>query len=375
MRRSAGARLWLQPARYKDGKLYEREVWVIRDRSRKISTGCTRNERAQAEQKLAGYLAEKYEAPRDRNRHPAQILVADVLNIYLTDKVPEGDPNDTAPRFIKLGEFFETDTLADINGARCRAYVTWRTKQVRKACKPGKTGRAPLLVTTATARRELEDLRAAVNFHRREGLCSEVVAVALPEKGEAREVWLTRSEAAKLIRTAWRARQGGAANANQRRVGRHIARFLLVGCYTGTRHGAITGAALTPAIGRGYVALERGVFHRQAAGARATKKRQPPVRNSAAPAGAYAPLGAARDFQDRRHRVERRAGHVRPQSLRLDSEGGRTADQRPRQDHPACLAPHRGDLGHAKRGRPLAGGRLPRDDGGDVAGALWSPSP
>jgi integrase len=35
---------------------------------------------------------------------------------------------------------------------------------------------------------------------------------------------------------------------------------------------------LQPAIGRGYVDLDRGVFHRRAAGARETKKRQPPVR-------------------------------------------------------------------------------------------------
>ena len=64
----------------------------------------------------------------------------------------------------------------------------------------------------------------------------------------------------------------------RRPVGRHIARFILVGLYTGTRHRAITGAALSPAIGRGYVDLERGVFHRRAKGTAETKKRQPPVR-------------------------------------------------------------------------------------------------
>ncbi|MGJ4969688.1 hypothetical protein ACQR1N_18275 [Bradyrhizobium sp. HKCCYLRH1073] len=43
------------------------------------------------------------------------------------------------------------------------------------------------------------------------------------------------------------------------------------------RAGAICGAALTPAIGRGYVDLERGVFHRKALGAKTTNKRQPTV--------------------------------------------------------------------------------------------------
>jgi len=63
-----------------------------------------------------------------------------------------------------------------------------------------------------------------------------------------------------------------------RAVGKHTARFILVGLYTGTRHAAICGAAFQPAIGRGYGDLERGVFYRRGAGARETKKRQPPVR-------------------------------------------------------------------------------------------------
>jgi integrase len=57
-----------------------------------------------------------------------------------------------------------------------------------------------------------------------------------------------------------------------------VARFILVGLYTGTRAGAICGAALLPTVGRGYVDLDAGVFYRRAARARETKKRQPPVR-------------------------------------------------------------------------------------------------
>src|SRR5580704_7306614 len=44
--------------------------------------------------------------------------------------------------------------------------------------------------TDAAARRELEDLRAAINHHRREGLCSQVVEVVLPPERPARERWL-----------------------------------------------------------------------------------------------------------------------------------------------------------------------------------------
>ena len=64
----------------------------------------------------------------------------------------------------------------------------------------------------------------------------------------------------------------------RRAVGRHVARFILVGLYTGTRSSAICGAALMPTIGRGHIDLEQGLFYRRAIGRRQTKKRQPPVK-------------------------------------------------------------------------------------------------
>jgi hypothetical protein len=197
-----------------------------------------------------------------------------VLNIYLTDVVrTHARPKESSQRIVTLSEFWEPYTLADVNGARCREYAERRTKQFRKACKPEQTNRPPLRVTEATARRELEELRAAINHHRREGLCSEIVFVALPEKGRGRDVDLTRSEAARLVWSAWRARQVMIDGVTDRATGKHVARFILAGLYTGTRHAAICGAAFQPAIGRGFVDLERGVFHRRAQGARETKKR------------------------------------------------------------------------------------------------------
>jgi integrase len=64
----------------------------------------------------------------------------------------------------------------------------------------------------------------------------------------------------------------------KRAVGQHVARFILVGIYSGTRSSAICGAALMPTVGRGYVDLERGLFYRRAIGRRQTRKRQPPVK-------------------------------------------------------------------------------------------------
>ncbi len=102
--------------------------------------------------------------------------------------------------------------------------------------------------------------------------------MVLPPKSVSREVWLTRSQAARLIRAAWRAKQIMQDKRTKRSVGRHLARFILTGLYTGSRSGAICGAAVMPTIGRGHVDLEQGVFYRRAIGVRETKKRQPPVR-------------------------------------------------------------------------------------------------
>jgi integrase len=279
-RPSKGIRLWLEPAEYDgDGKTVRHAKWVIRDGSRKVRTGCVREDREGADKALVDYITARYEVPRERGRHPAEILVLDALNIYLADKAPKHSrPEETKQRVFTLADFWQPFTLADVNGKRCREYVASRVGKPWKSARPHKTNNAPRLVTQAAARRELEDLRAAINHHRREGLCSEIVSVALPEKSEGREIWLTRSQAAKLIRAARRAKQVMMDKVTQRDVGQHVARFALVGLYTGTRHAAICGAALQPAIGRGWVDLDRGVFHRRAEGARRTKKRQPPVR-------------------------------------------------------------------------------------------------
>lgn len=241
-RTSKGARLWLRPAR-DDGS---QAVWIIRDGGYQRSTGCGVDNREEAEERLAEYIAEKRGKIRVNSRHPAAINIADVLNIYLQDIAPKhARPHETAGRICSLLQFWGDKNLLSVTGGSCRAYANLRGSK-------------------AAARRELEDLRAAINHHRREGLCSEVVEVALPERPPAKTRWLTRQEAARLLLSAWRRSP-------------HVARFILVGLYTGTRSGAICGASMRHVSGRGFVDLERGIFYRKAEGARETKKRQPPV--------------------------------------------------------------------------------------------------
>jgi integrase len=283
-RTGKGPRLWLQPERKEKGGRTRQASWIIRDDgSIFIRTGCAREDRKDAERALQEYIASKYKVSREHSRSPSQILVVDVLNVYITDqtRLAKQSPaklKEAGQRALKLAEFWGDKTLADVNGNSCRAYVAWRVGQQWRSSKPELTGNTPRLVTSATSRRELEDLRAAINHHRREGLCSEIVSVVLPEKPKSREQWFTRSEAARLLWAAWRARQVMRDNVTLRATGKHLARFILVGLYTGTRHAAICGAAMRPAIGRGYVDLNNGVFYRRAQGSRETKKKQTPVR-------------------------------------------------------------------------------------------------
>jgi integrase len=101
--------------------------------------------------------------------------------------------------------------------------------------------------------------------------------IVLPERCDARDRWLSRKEAAKLVWAAWRMRQTWKGQPSDRATGKHIARFILVALYTGTRAGAICAAGFERVIGRSYIDLDGGIFYRAVLGARKTNKRQPPV--------------------------------------------------------------------------------------------------
>jgi integrase len=259
--RSKGARLWLRRARRDaEGHITHVATWVIRDGEHQESTGYGADDRRGAERALAAYLTRKHLAQAVKGaRHPSQTPVADVLALYARDIAPRhARPRETAQRIRQLLGFFGEKTLAEINGRICREYGAQRS-------------------TDAAARRELEDLRAAINHHRREGLCSEIVEIVLPQERPPRERWLTRAEAARLVWSAWRYRELQHGKATGRRSRRHVAKFILLSLYTGTRAAAVCGAAFQPMPGRGWIDLDRGIFYRRPTGRRETKKRQPAI--------------------------------------------------------------------------------------------------
>lgn len=292
-----GTRLWLRAERTdkRTGKRIANSQWYIVDNGERIATGCLASEIERAEELLAQHIAERYK-PERRVRDIENIDVADVLAVYDEDR-REGIANKAKhdERIARLASWWGGKMLSDVTGVSCRAYTERRIEEERakrreavakakRAGRPEPTYSRP--ISAGGARRDLEDLRAAINHHSKEGLHRGIVGVWLPPKGDPKERWLTRSEAARLLWACWRYREmqtrhkgrdTGKAIATTKRPLRHIARFILLGLYTGTRATAIAAAAPERGPGKGYVDLERGIYYRLPQGQRATNKRQPSV--------------------------------------------------------------------------------------------------
>lgn len=241
MRRDAkGPRLWFR-AKPAPGE------WVIKDYPHQRRTGCGYEQRREAEAALERYLAEKRRQDGSP-RNPDLIPVATVLQDYLDEVAPQhARPRETAARITFLLPFFGRMMLGDITGKVCRDYVASRS-------------------TTAMAGRELQDLRAAIRHHWKEGRATYETKVVLPKPSRPRERWLTRNEVARLLWAAYRNRQEP-----------HIARFILIALYTGSRTGVILEAVYGRSLGGASFDLEGGTFLRSGPGHRETRKRRPPA--------------------------------------------------------------------------------------------------
>jgi integrase len=210
--------------------------WRIRDGANRVRTGCAESDREGAERQLAEYLGEKHTPTPGPDP-----LILDILIAYGREHLPRTSAaKNSGYNLTSLGRWWSNKKLSDVNSSNCRAYADTKTP--------------------AAARRDLEMLRAAINhWHREHGPLASVPAVVLPPKPQARDRWLSRSEVAKLL---WSARRTP-----------HLARFILLGIYTGTRSGALLGLQWN------WIDLERGIMLRRAPGTTETaNKRTPRVR-------------------------------------------------------------------------------------------------
>lgn len=261
----------LRSPRYsREGRLTHQATWFIRDGAEFVSTGCAEREVAGAEQALKDYITGKYQ-PKRKEQDIEKISIADVLSIFIEDRPDLYVDNPDAKKYVgrakQLRDYWGTMMLSEVSKKTCNGYA---------ASRGNKGG----------SRRDLEDLRAAIEHHADEGLHRGVVKVKLPAKGPPRDKWLTRDQAAHLIWTCWRAREvqtvhrgpnKGEKIETDKRPLRHLARFIIIGLYSGTRAGAIASASPIAAIGRSFVDLDRGLYYRRRQGQIETNKRQPPM--------------------------------------------------------------------------------------------------
>ena len=236
-RTASPPRLYLRP---------DDRTWIIRDHGRDERTGCVEGDRSGAEIRLADYLAQKHASRPAVGGKSGAVSIGEVLRVYAMEHAPTvARPDLIADHIEGLAPFWAHRMVSSIKGQTCRAFAASRSTQ-------------------SMARHELETLRAAVRYFHREYGLDPVPALTLPEKHRSRERWLTRQEAARLLRAA------GAMP--------HLRRFILIALYTGTRTGAVMNLSWMPSVASGWIDLERGILYRIGSSQRKTAKRQPPVK-------------------------------------------------------------------------------------------------
>jgi integrase len=270
-------------------------IWVVLDSGDEVSTGCGPGDCEGAERALARYIARKYR-PKIGISDQRVLPIADALTYYLREKDPGKDDVDSRARkafddlsinIERLLEWWGDKVLSDVKRSNCRAYVEYRTAQANRRFKD--SVRAPR-ISASTARRELEDLASAIAAYHAEFTLDAVPVVSLPPKPSRRQRWLTRTEAALMLWAClgWRydtqdgklakVPDGQGVRKQIRNRRKHLARFILIGLYSGTRHMAIVRARWRPSENEPHVDTERGLLFRRGSRERETSKRQPPAR-------------------------------------------------------------------------------------------------
>jgi hypothetical protein len=189
------------------------------------------------------------------------LLVTEVLAVYLKEHAPtvinQKFLHNTAGRLIP--KWWTGKTLTEVTNANCRAYTAWRREQLKKTGEP---------VSDQTIRHELTAIQSAMNWYKDEKAKQLIVPdVWRPPATPPREdYFLTRSEVAGRIRIA-------------RNLGlHHLARFLLIGTYSGNRPDVTLKLSWLPSAHTAWVDLDNLTLHRKDMKERDTKKRRPRCR-------------------------------------------------------------------------------------------------
>jgi len=288
-RKAKPPRLW-----YRD----DDGCWVILDRGRHIRTGCGRDDTEGAAKALEAYIGTRHR-PTLGATDPRFLAIADVLTFYESLKRPKSED----PRLVDqhellvirlqdLNAFFGAKKVSDIKAQLCRDFVDWSTGTPNDNNRIARIVPRENNVSDQTARRRLEDLRAAINAYHAEHTLNVVPKITLPQKTEGRQRWLTRNEAARLLgaamgyiwdtrRKSWQRRDDGKLLRRERWLisrRRPAARFILIGLYSARREETIRRTQWLPTTTHPWMNLGAMIYQGRGQAERATKKRRPPAK-------------------------------------------------------------------------------------------------
>jgi integrase len=191
-------------------------VWWEDGRSHRVPTG-------QTDRRKAAIWLSQFVAGRGTPEAPEQPTVADVLSGYLADRKPVVRAYETLEVAAKALRRHLGDLQPDhLTKERIRFYGRQRKAEGHLVGPTGDKRRKP--TSDGTIIRELVTLRAALKWAQHERWISVVPHIEVPSAPPARDRWLTREEADRLLAAA---------------QALHVRVFIALGLHTAARSGAL----------------------------------------------------------------------------------------------------------------------------------------
>jgi integrase len=256
-------------------------VWTEGRRSKKKSTGISVTDpdaQTAAQESLRQWLREDARAKQTKGRNRAdQVKVSDVIEEYVRDHQGDVASAETLLGSCRpLSYFFADDTMETLTTNRVKAYWKWRRdnslvvtdkatgafKIIERNDDAPPRFRKPIAVGTII--RELGGaLRPAIEHAIKEKrLVPGKYFIPVPSAPAGRDYWITRKEAARLLRETRR----------DKRARLHLPLYTLIALYTGARRQAILDLTWT------QIDLVAGTIDLNPPGRAQTKKRRPIIR-------------------------------------------------------------------------------------------------
>jgi len=208
-RPNRGVYLVKKPRRLPSGVLVRVARWYEGGRKRERILGP--GGESEAEERVVALRKELAAAAKGR-REPEHYPISHALANYAREHAPgKASAATIGYNIAALLPFFGEMAVAQITPEACRKYAKERK------------------VKPATIARELTTLGAALRHDVKEGRLTNAPFIHLPKQPAAKDRWLTKQEAAALLRAARRDPQSKG----------HLPRFILLALYTAARKGAI----------------------------------------------------------------------------------------------------------------------------------------